>query len=177
MPPPSARVNAINAMGSGQLGMAMGIPASLANYRKQAGLRFDVAPMPRKVARLTSGGGVAWHLAAGTADPNAAWELHKVVAGKDFQLDECQADVTAPPRKGVLTSPCFVDRSKPPKGIDVMVQAPEFVHTDPSVLGWTDAEDEIQKALAPFWDGTKTARQVVQEVVPHVNRILKAANP
>jgi multiple sugar transport system substrate-binding protein len=176
MPPPAAKLNAINAMGSGQLGMGMGIPANLANFRKQAGLRFDVAPMPRKAARLTSGGGVAWHAAAGSADPAAAWELHKMVASTEFQLDECQADVTAPPRKSVLTSSCFNDPSQPPKGIEVMVQAPEFVHTDPRTLGWTDAEEEIQKALGALWDGTKTARQVVQELVPQVNRILKAAN-
>lgn len=175
MPPPAAKVNAINAMGSGQLGMAMGIPASLANYRKQAGLRFDVAPMPRKAMRLTSGGGVAWHTAAGATDPAAAWELHKMVAGKPFQLDECEADVTAPPRKSVLTSKCFHDPSQPPKGIEVMVQAPEFVHTDPSVLGWTDAEDELQRAFSALWDGTKTAHQIVQEVAPQVNRILSAA--
>ena len=176
MPPPAAKVNAINAMGSGQLGMAMGIPANLANYRKQAGLQFDVAPMPRKAMRLTSGGGVAWHTAASATDPASAWELHKMVAGKEFQLDECQADVTAPPRKSILTSPCFNDPSVPPKGIEVMVRAPEFVHTDPRTLGWTDAEAEMQKALASLWDNSKTARQVVQEIVPQVNRILKAAN-
>ncbi len=73
----------------------------------------------------------------------------------------------------MLKSPCFADRSKPSKGIDVMIQAPEFVHTDPRALGWTEAEDEIQKALGALWDGSKTARQAVQEVVPQVNRILR----
>lgn len=174
MPPPSVNLNITNSIGNGQLGMGMGIPANLRNYRAIQGLDFDVAPMPRKATRLTSGGGVAWHMAAGTTDVSAAWELQKLLASKEVQLDECQDGTTAPPRKSVLRSPCFVDRSQPPKGIDVFVQAPEFVHPDPQAVGWTEIEAEINKGLAGLWDGSKTARQVVQEIVPQVDRILKA---
>jgi multiple sugar transport system substrate-binding protein len=173
MPAPDVRLNGMNAFGSGTLGMQMGIPANLANYRRLEGLSWDVAPMPRKATRVTSGGGVAWHMSAATADVNGAWELHKMVAGKEFQTDECQADVTAPPRKSVLRSACFVDRSRPPKGIDVMVQAPEFVQPDPQALGWTEAEEVLNEALGALWNGSKTARQIVQEVSPQVNRILQ----
>jgi multiple sugar transport system substrate-binding protein len=173
MAPVSAKLVANVAMGSGQLGMAMGIPANLGIFRKQTGLTFDVAPMPRKVTRMTSGGGVAWHMAKSTGDPAAAWELQKLVAGTDFQNEECASGSTAPPRKSVLKSACFVDRSLPPKGIDVMIQAPEFVHPDPQALGWTEAEELVNTAFSAIWDGSKTARQVAQDVTPQVNRILK----
>lgn len=176
MPAPDQKVNTQNAFGSSQLGMALGIPADLTSYRKLQGISWDVAPMPRKATRLTSGGGVAWHLAAATASLAGAWELLKLVASTEFQTSECQAAATAPPRKSVLRSPCFVDRSQPPKGIDVFLQAPDFVHPDPQAVAWPDIEVEINKGLASLWDGSKTARQVAQEIVPQANRLLATSS-
>ena len=175
MPPPTTKLpDNPTGVGNGQLGMVLATPSAMVNYRKIQGLTFDVAPMPRKVTRLTSGGGVAWHLAAATPALNEAWELHKFVASKEVQIDECVDGTVAPPRKAVLKHACFVDRSQPPKGIDTFLQAPEFVHPDPQALGWNEMEEEINKGFAALWDGTRTARQIVQDVVPQVNRIIKA---
>jgi multiple sugar transport system substrate-binding protein len=175
MAPPATNLSLISGLGTGQLAMAMDIPANLAGYRRVQGLSFDVAPMPRQTMRLTSGGGVAWHLAAATPSVDAAWALQQWLASKDVQDEECRAGTVAPPRKSVLRSPCFVDRSQPPKGIDVFVQAPAFVHPDPQALDWTDINAEIENGLASLWDGSRTARQVMQDVVPQVNRLLQAS--
>ena len=174
MAPPTDNLNTVQAIGNGELGMGLGSPSAMQNYRRIQGLVFDVAPMPRKVTRLTSGGGVAWHLAATTANLNEAWELHKFAASPEVQIEECKEGSTAPPRKAVLRDACFVDRSKPPKGIDVFLQAPEFVHPDPQALGWDEMEAEINKGLAALYANQKTARQVVQEIVPQVNNIIAA---
>ncbi|HEX2516050.1 MAG TPA: sugar ABC transporter substrate-binding protein [Chloroflexota bacterium] len=173
MPPPAARVNSMTAMGNGQLGMAMGIPSEVGRYRQIQGLAFDVAPMPKQATRLTSGGGIAWHMAAGTPHLNEAWELQKWVSSKDVQTWECEVGGTAPPRKSVIKSPCYNDRSGPPRGIDVFLQAPEFVHTDPQALGWAEAEEIVTAGLASLWDGSRTARQITQDAVPQINRLLQ----
>lgn len=173
MPPPDVRLNSIQAMGSGQLAMAMGIPANLNDYRALPGLAFDVAPLARKAIRVTSGGGVAWAMAQAIRDVDAAWELHKWIVSKNVQITECEAGVVAPPRKSVLRSPCYVDRTRPPKSIDVFLQAPDFVHPDPQALGWTDAEAEINTGLGALWTGEKTARQIAQDLVPRVNQLLR----
>ena len=172
MPPPTPAVNSIQTLG-GNLGMAMGIPAEMGRYRQRPGLEFDVAPMPKQVARMTSGGGIAWHMAAGTPNVNEAWEVQKWIASQEVQTWECEVGGTAPPRKSVIKSPCFVDRNQQPKGVDVFLQAPEFVHTDPQAVGWQEAEEVVIAGLASLWDGSRTARQIVQDVVPQVNRILK----
>ena len=174
MPPPSVTLNSPTAMGTGEVSMALGTPSAMQNYRKVSGLVFDVAPMPRKALRLTSGGGVAWHLAAGTKNLNEAWELQKFAASTGVQIEECKEGSTAPPRKSVLKHACFIDRSLPPKGIDAFLQAPEFVHPDPQALGWDDMEVEINKGLAQLLENAKTARQMVMDVVPQVDRIIKA---
>jgi multiple sugar transport system substrate-binding protein len=170
---PAAGVNGMNAFASGALGAIMGIPAGLRTFRAMSGVQWDVAPMPRKQTRLTSGGGVAWHVAATTGDVAGAWELLKQIVGQPFQSEECQKGLVAPPRRSVLHSASFVDRSQPPAGIDVFLQAPDFVHPDPQAVAWPDVEEQLNRAFAGLWDGSRTARQVLQEAVPQVNRILK----
>ena len=56
----------------------------------------------------------------------------------------------------------------------MFLQAPEFVHPDPQALGWDEMEAEITKGLAALYANQKTARQVVQDIVPQVNGIIAA---
>jgi ABC-type glycerol-3-phosphate transport system substrate-binding protein len=156
--------------------MAMGIPAEVGRYRALPGLTFDVAPVPRHSARLTSGGGIAWHMAVNTPFPNEAWEIQKWVASMEVQSWECEVGGTAPPRKSVIKSPCFNDRTQQPKGLDVFLQAPDFVHIDPQHPKWQEAEPVVTDGLASLWDGSKPVRQIVLDITPQINRILKTAS-
>jgi ABC-type glycerol-3-phosphate transport system substrate-binding protein len=172
MPPPAARVDTVAALGSGQLAMTLGTPALVGRYRQVRGLAFDVAPMPRRATRLTSGGGVGWHLAATTPYVNEAWALQQWLASVEVQTWECEAGGAAPARKSVSASPCYNDRTGPPRGVEVFLQAPAFVRPDPQAPGWAEAEALLTAALAALWDGSKTARQVTRETVPPINRLL-----
>ena len=172
MAPPSAKVNPRNAMGTGEV--VMGLDNKMDPYRGLATthrLQFDAAPLPRKVRRMTTGGGVGWHMASAVKDANAAWALHKWLAGSDLQQAECAAGEATPTRKSVTRSTCFADRSLPPKGIDAVIQSAEFVHPDPQAVGWPSISDEIN--FDALWTGEKTARQIVTEFVPRVNALLK----
>jgi ABC-type glycerol-3-phosphate transport system substrate-binding protein len=173
MPPPAARVDPVAALGSGELAMALGNPALVGRYRQVRGLAFDVAPLPRRATRLTSGGGVGWHLAMTTPHVNEAWVLQQWLASAEVQTWECEVGGAAPARKSVSAGPCYNDRTAPPRGVDVFLQAPAFVHTDPQALGWAEAEALLAAALAALWDGSKTARQITREAVPPINRLLK----
>jgi ABC-type glycerol-3-phosphate transport system substrate-binding protein len=173
MPPPADGVDAVAALGSGRLGMALGVPALAVRLRQVRGLAFDVAPMPRRATRLTSGGGLGWHLAAGTPHVNEAWALQQWLASREVQTWLCELGGAAPARRSLSTAPCSYDRTAPSKGADVFLQAPEFVHLVPQAPGWTEALEILNAGLASLWDGSKTARQVTREVVPPINRLLK----
>jgi multiple sugar transport system substrate-binding protein len=173
MPPPAAAVDAVAALGNGRLGMALGNPGLVVRLRRVPGLAFDVAPLPRWAARLTGGGGLGWHLAATTPHVNEAWVLQQWLASGEVQGWLCELGRAAPARKSLSTAPCFLDRTAPPKGADVFLQAPAFVRTDPQAPGWTDALEILNAALAALWDGSKTARQLSREVVPPINRLLR----
>jgi ABC-type glycerol-3-phosphate transport system substrate-binding protein len=172
-PPPSTRLDPAAALGTGRLGMALGIPALVVRLRQVRGLAFDVAPPPRRAARATSGGGLGWHLAATTPHVNEAWALQQWLASKEVQTWLCELGGSAPARKSMSRDPCFHDRTAPPRGADVLLQAPEFARTDPQAPGWAAAAALLTAALAALWDGSKTARQITREVVPPINRLLQ----
>jgi ABC-type glycerol-3-phosphate transport system substrate-binding protein len=175
MPPPlSTRLDPVAAMGNGQLGMALSMPPVVPRFRQVRGLAFDVAPVPRRAARLTSGGGLGWHLAATTPHVNEAWALQQWLASQDVQTWLCELGGSAPARKSLGKHPCFLDRTRPPRGGDVFLQAPAFVHTDPQAPGWPEAAELLNAGLASLWDGSKPARQITREVVPPINRLLQA---
>ena len=47
------------------------------------------------------------------------------------------------------------------------------MHTDPQAPGWAEAAELVTAGLAALWDGSKTARQITQEAVPPINRLLQ----
>ena len=55
----------------------------------------------------------------------------------------------------------------------MLLQAPEFVRTDPQAPGWAEAAALLDAGLAALWDGSKPARQITREVVPPINRLLQ----
>jgi ABC-type glycerol-3-phosphate transport system substrate-binding protein len=166
-------LDTVAAMGNGQLGMALSIPALVVRYRQVQGLAFDVAPPPRRATRLTSGGGLGWHLAATTPHLNEAWALQQWLASEEVHTWLCELGGAAPARKSMSAAPCYLDRTAPPRGGDVFLQAPGFVHTDPQAPGWPEAAALLNAGLAALWDGSKTARQITREVVPPINRLLR----
>jgi multiple sugar transport system substrate-binding protein len=160
---------------AGRLAMRMDIPAQVEAYRRMSGISFEVAPMPRAVARVTSGGGVGWAMLAQISYLEEAWVLHQWVTGKEVQAWECEAGTTAPPRKSVIRMLCYVDPTQPPSRSSVFVQAPDFVHIDPQSTNWSEIEPVIERELQHLWAGTKNARQIADALVPEVNRLLREA--
>lgn len=160
---------------AGQLAMRMDIPAQVEAYRRMSGIAFDVAPMPRAMARVTSGGGVGWAMLAQTGSFEEAWVLHQWVTSKEVQTWECDAGTTAPPRKSVIRMPCYVDPAQPPSRSNVFVQAPDFVHIDPQSTNWSEIEPVIERELQHLWTGARNARQIADALVPEVNRLLREA--
>lgn len=173
MPTPafSQQENNTNLFSTGRLAMNMDIPAALTAYRKLKTLSWDVAPMPKKVKAVTSGGGIAWAIYA-KAPLDDAWNLLAWLAGPEVQKAECAAGTVAPPRRSVATSECYVNPSLPPEHMQVFVDAPNYVHLDPQAVHWPEIQTLIDKEFGYIWDGTKPVRAVVTELVPKVNALL-----
>ena len=160
---------------AGQLAMAMGIPANLTTYRKLTSLSWDAAPMPKQPTAATSGGGIAWMMIAGSARPELTWQLQAWMASAQVQAMECAAATTAPPRKSVATSSCYNDPSQPPKHMNVFLEAPAYVHTDPQVVNWTKVQDLLNPGLASLWAGAKSAQELLPSLAQQITQVIQAS--
>lgn len=173
MPTPaySQQENNTDLFATGRLAMNMDIPAALTAYRRLKTLTWDVAPMPKKVRAVTSGGGIAWAMYA-RAPLDEAWSLLAWLAGPEVQKAECAAGTVAPPRRSIATSSCYVNPNLPPKHMQVFLDAPSYVHLDPQAVHWPEIQTLINKEFGYIWDGSRTARAVTAELVPKVNALL-----
>lgn len=158
-----------------QLGMAMGIPANLVTYRKLKAPAWDVAPLPTQKATLTSGGGIAWMMIAGSPQPDLTWDLVAWMAGTQVQTLECNVAGTAPPRQSIATSACYNDPSQPPKHMSVFLEAPAYVHADPQIVNWDQVDAMLEPGLTAIWNGTKTANEALPPLVKQINAIIQVS--
>ncbi|HEV7213858.1 MAG TPA: sugar ABC transporter substrate-binding protein [Chloroflexota bacterium] len=159
--------------GANTLAMAMDIPASLTTYRKLKAPAWDVAPLPTAKGTVTSGGGLAWMMIAGSAQPDLTWDLVGWMASKQVQTLECAAATTAPPRQSVAASSCYNDPNQAPKHMNVFLEAPTYVHADPLVVKWTALDAILQPGLAPIFNGTKSAHEVLPPLTQQLDGLIK----
>ncbi len=178
MPTPQYSAQASNSVlfSTNRVALNMDIPASLVTYRALRGITWDVAPMPKKVKAVTSGGGVAWAMYGKSSTVDDNWQLLAYLAGPAVQKAEAEAGATAPARKSIANSPAYDNPNLPPKHMQVFLDAPNFVHVDPQAVNWPQIDTLIEKQLGFIWDGSKTAKDVVKDLVPQVNDLLKAKN-
>jgi len=174
MPTPEYTQQASNSVlfTTNRVAMNMDIPASLINYRTLKTIKWDVAAMPKKVKAVTSGGGVAWAMYGKSSTVDDNWQLLAWLAGPTVQKAECEASATAPARKSIANSPAYINPNLPPKHMQVFVDAPNFVHLDPQAIAWPQIQNLLDKELGLIWDGSRTAQDVVKELVPQVNTLL-----
>ncbi len=161
--------------GANQLGMAMDIPAQLTTYRKLKAPTWDAAPLPSNKATVTSGGGLAWMMIAGSPQPDLTWAITAWMASKQVQTLECVAATTAPPRQSVATSACYNDPKQPPKHMNVFLEAPTYVHGDPLVVNWTAVDAVLEPGLAPIFNGTKSANEVLPSLAQQLNGLIQTS--
>lgn len=161
--------------GSNQLAMAMDIPANLTTYRKLKAPAWDAAPLPTHTATVTSGGGLAWMMIAGSAQPELTWALDAWMASKAVQALECAAATTAPPRQSVASSPCYNDPQQPPKHMNIFLEAPSYVHSDPQMVNWDPVNSLLRAGLGAIWDGTKSAHDVLPPLAQQINGLIQTS--
>jgi multiple sugar transport system substrate-binding protein len=135
--------------------------------RTISGFTWDVAPPPRGPkatgTRKTFGGGSGWFLAAATKAPEAAWRLYQHLLGKEAVSAMAGAGF-APIRKSVVTSPVWLDPTKPPKSKKVATDGFEGIVPFPKLTTWSDWVAAANTELESLWDGKRTAQEVANAI-------------
>ncbi|NNM45409.1 sugar ABC transporter substrate-binding protein [Knoellia sp. DB2414S] len=139
---------------TGKLAMFMSSRVEVPALREQAGLSFDVAPMPgmkQPAAILHSD---AYCIAKGSQNKAAAARFIAYAVGQQGSTITALGGRTVPSLTSVAESPAFLTTAKEPKSSQVFLDnIPNLQHT-PVVPAWPEIEDVIETELTrTFLDG------------------------
>ncbi len=161
---------------SGRVAMMINNPSSISQYRTIESFEWDVATLPigKAERRGTGGGGTGWASASTTKAPQQAWEFLKFLTSKDAELAEVAIGATTPARISVVTSPEFLDPSKPPKNVKGFADAQEYVVRDPVNARWPEVLQRVVTTnMDQLWSGAMTGEQVAQAIKSAGDPLLK----
>jgi ABC-type glycerol-3-phosphate transport system substrate-binding protein len=158
----------------GNLAMAFGNHALLPGFAATPGLRFDVVGLPRKngINQVNVAGGASYVITSGSQNKEAAWTFLKWLEGSKGQALFTETGVAVPSRRSVGEADIFL-KQQPPHNAVVFLEETERGRPNPSFIGAQEATRLFDEAFVPVWEGTKSAKAAVEEVIPLVDAVLK----
>ncbi|NRF95722.1 sugar ABC transporter substrate-binding protein [Paenibacillus frigoriresistens] len=159
--------------GSGKAAMFPGISVNAPELYKMLGDKLGVAPLAQGKQKASIVHGLSWVMNKNTAHEKEAWELIKVLSGKDGEKLLADSGFSIPALKG--TEEGWV-KSIPSLNLKVFVDSLEFGVSYPvskSTAQWQDIEaKEIQDAFL----GKKSFDEATKNIATKMNEILKKEN-
>ncbi|MCL4508841.1 MAG: sugar ABC transporter substrate-binding protein [Chloroflexi bacterium] len=131
---------------------------------------YSVTPRGAK-GTVVGGGGVAWSIAKATKDLGDAWLLLQHVASA--QTQKTLATVFYPGRRSAAEYLAALDPSLPPKHRQLLIDAMDYVRTDPVHPRWSEINTVITNQLSYLWDGSRPAKEVATQIKSGVDPILQ----
>lgn len=144
----------------------------VANYRKAARFRWDVAPIPKAKERV----GLAWYsgfaIPKGARHVNEAWEFVRWLVSEEANRAIAPLGVALPAMIKVATSPVFLE-SVPPRNNRAWFQFAADVRTPPYNERFEEMQNQIMyPELNRVWRGEESVQQAVSRIVPQVDKLL-----
>ncbi len=142
---------------------------------KEANLRWDIAPLPKKKQHATLMGMENYAIAAGTKHPKEAWELFKFLLGPHAQEVMGRELEKQPSRQSVANGPYLAQEA----GYDrrVFVDALGYARQAPNIPEWDRVSHYLQEQLDLMWmgrvsveEGTRRAARQVTEALQEAKR-------
>lgn len=141
---------------------------------RNAGFAWDVAMLPKgpagRFVRTATGGHA---VLASTKYPEAAYRLARFLSSGEAIMALATQGTIIPAFREAAYSAEFL------KGIPahrrVFVDSLEYGRVDPVTTVWNTMLTQIDRALAPVWQGSKSAREALDGVKPAIDELLRTA--
>jgi multiple sugar transport system substrate-binding protein len=134
------------------------------------GLRWDIAPLPKRKKHATMLGTENYAIAAATKHPKEAWELFKFLLGPESQTTMGREMEKQPSRQSVANGPYLKQNTTYHR--KVFIDALTYAHAAPNIPDWDRVSHFIQEQLDLMWigrvsvaEGTKKASQQVTDAL------------
>jgi ABC-type glycerol-3-phosphate transport system substrate-binding protein len=164
---------------AGRLAMLLGTRAvGTNNPQILEGLKegwVALTPLPRgKAGRQQGAPGNGIAMGATTRWPEAAWRAIDWFGGTEFQkLQYANGVGGVVARRSVSSSPEYLNSVMAPKWNQYFVQGQRDLRAWPPTPKWTEVNAMVNEDLGPLNRGEQNARQVVTNLVPKVNALLR----
>jgi len=157
---------------SGRLAMVMQNHARVPTFARVAGLKWDIARLPRGKQRANFAGGAGFAISSRSAHPREAWELIKFLTGPEGQAMLVDTGLVVSARRSVREDNVFLRAL--PYDRTVFLEETELGQPSPSFAGVSEVDEALDRALLPVWTGEKSAAQALREAEPEVARLLRS---
>jgi multiple sugar transport system substrate-binding protein len=156
----------------GRLAMAFGNHALLPGFAAMPSLRLDVVGLPQHKSRVNVAGGASYVITSGSQKKDAAWTFLKWLEGPKGQAIFTETGIGVPSRRSVGEADVFL-KQQPPHDASVFLDETELGRPNPSFEGVQEATRLFDQAFVPVWEGTESAREAIEKVVPLVDAELR----
>jgi len=140
----------------------------------QAGINFDVAPMPSGPAgRATSVNSAGFVIAKDSKHPEAAFEFIKFALSEAGQKRLAELGFAIPVLKSVAESDAYL---KQPGDLNqqVFLDSVDFAQTKPVFKGYEEWAGVVGDGLIPVFDGEAELNAILDEVIAAADEVLAA---
>src|SRR5512141_50655 len=138
----------------------------------QAGINFDVVPMPKGPAgQATSVNSAGFVISKDSKNADAAFEFIKFALGEAGQTKLAQLGFAIPVRKSVAESDAYL---KQPGDLNqkVFLDSVAFAHMKPVFKGYEEWAGVVGDGLTPVFDGEAELNPTLDEIVSAADEVL-----
>lgn len=156
---------------NGRVGMFQTGAWDIQAMQEAAGLRWGVAPLPKRKQHATLMGTENYAIAAGTRHPKEAWELFRFLLGPEAQEKMGRELEKQPSRRSVAEGP-YLEQEV---GYDrrVFVEALEYARQAPNIPEWDRVAHHIQTQLDLMWIGRVSVEEGTRRAAREVTQALQ----
>jgi multiple sugar transport system substrate-binding protein len=155
---------------NGQVAMFQTGAWDIQQMKEAKGLRWDIAPLPKKKQHATLLGMENYAIAASTEHPREAWELFKFLLGPEAQETMAREMEKQPSRQSVANGP-YLEQDA---GYDrrVFVEALSYARQAPNIPEWDRVAHFIQEQLDLMWIGEVSVEEGTRRAAGQVTEAL-----
>lgn len=149
---------------TGKVAMFMSSRVEVPALREQAGLEFDVAPLPVLEEPASVLHSDAYCIAAQGENKEAAAKFVAYAIGQQGQTITALGGRTVPSLKAVAASPAFLSPARAPASSQVFLDAVPLLRHTPVTPAWPEVEDVIGTQLQRAFEDGAPLDEVLAEI-------------
>jgi multiple sugar transport system substrate-binding protein len=155
----------------GRLAMAFGNHNKVPVLANEPNLSWDVVGLPVGRERANLAGGAGYTISATSHHKEAAWALVRFLEGERGQALFAESGAITPARRSVREDNIFLRQQ--PFNARVFAEESEFGRPNLSIPQTSEPDRLTEDALAPVWQGERSAGQAVAEVLPQLRLLVE----